>query len=206
LLTPADLLSKGWRTQVGAVDDWSIVAEGRQFPAAGVSGVITLLPHVFEQELFDIEVSDRKYVAAEATAFALFFLSKIPCPVVNRPTPDCLTGPNWRPEQWASACFKAGIAARRTSRKSRESTVPPKADSTLKSVTVLGNRFVGNHGCACASGVRRLTELANVTFLQIYFTDENHRNVFYGARVIPDISKIEIRNALHEYFNSASSS
>jgi hypothetical protein len=36
-------------------------------------------------------------------AFLLSWLSQLNCLVFNRPTPLCLSGPSWRPEQWTYA-------------------------------------------------------------------------------------------------------
>ena len=46
----------------------------------------------------------------------LSWLSQLNCPVVNRPTPLCLSGPNRRPEQWTygrpSSVFQSNRYAR----------------------------------------------------------------------------------------------
>jgi hypothetical protein len=42
-------------------------------------------------------------------AFLLSWLSQLNCLVLNRPTPLCLSGPSWRPEQWTYAAAQLGI-------------------------------------------------------------------------------------------------
>jgi hypothetical protein len=202
LLTPADFLSKGWRTYVGGVRDWTIVANGRALPANRVSGVITLLTHIPESELFDIEPNDRRYVAAEANAFALFVLAQLPCPVVNRPSPGCLCGPNWRPEQWAQACFKSGI---RTDREIRRSANPAHVETTpcaFRSVSVMGGHVIGDASHSEQAGLRALTRLANIDYLQVHFRADGDGWVFHHVQAIPDLSSTEIRSGLESYFAS----
>jgi len=202
LLTPADFFCRGWRATNKRVDDWSLVANGQQRSIRAVHGVLTLLPRILARELFDIQPEDRTYAAAEATAFALFFLSKIPCSVVNRPTPDCLTGPNWRPEQWMRACFEARI---RTKESKRTNRALPKEVITphLKSVTVLDGKCIEDSSEGCLSGVLQLARLADVTFLRVCFTEENGQNFFHRAEVTPDLSDARIREALSEYFSAS---
>src|SRR5579872_3914402 len=98
LLTSADLSRKGWRHFSDEPTASTAVISGRVVPVDQISGVLTLLTGVFEQELVDIVPSDRSYAAAEMTAFLLCWLSTLKCPVLNRPTPTCLSGPYWRRE------------------------------------------------------------------------------------------------------------
>jgi len=203
LLTPADIFCKGWRTRIGGVHDWSIVANRQQWPIRSVSGVVSLLPRILARELFDIQEEDRPFAAAEATAFALFFLSSIPCPVVNRPTPNCLNGPNWQPEQWTRACFEAGVAFKVSCRRTNEVIRPETACSGLRSVTVLGGKCLEDTSEGCLADVLTLAQLANVTFLQVYFAQDEGESIFYRAQLTPDLSKVGIRTALREYFDSS---
>jgi hypothetical protein len=53
---------------------------------------------VGEVSVLAVDSSHRKYVAAEFNAFLLAWLSAQSCPVLNRPTASCLSGPNWQPE------------------------------------------------------------------------------------------------------------
>jgi len=109
LLTSADLSLSGWRHYSDATAESTAVVGGRVVPVAEITGVLTLLPGIFDQELIDIVPSDRSYVAAEMTAFLLCWLSTLRCPVINRPTPTCLSGPYWRQERWVSAAAGLGI-------------------------------------------------------------------------------------------------
>ena len=203
LLTPADIFCKGWRTTIGGVHDWSIVASGQQWPISAVSGVVSRLPRILARELFDVQYEDRSFAAAEAMAFVFFLLSSMPCPVVNRPTPNCLNGPNWQLEQWGRACFEAGVAFKAGCRRNTEMFGPETASSCLRSVTVLAEKCLEDTSNGCLAGVLRLAQLANVIFLHVDFTEDKGETVFHRAELIPDLSRIEIREALREYFESS---
>jgi hypothetical protein len=201
LLTPADFFCRGWRATAGKTDDWSIVADNKVYSVRSISGIITLLPRISAGELFDVEPDERSYAAAEASAFALFFLTEAPCPVVNRPTPDCLTGPNWRPEQWMRAGFEAGIRTKESKRTNR--ALPREivaADCT--SVTVLAGKCLEDTSEGCLPAVQKLAELAQVIFLKVYFTCERGQSFFAKAELTPDLSRAKIRSALSEYFST----
>jgi hypothetical protein len=201
LLTPADFFCRGWRATTGGVDDWLLVVGGERYSIRSITGIVTLVPRIFARELFDVRSEDRSYAAAEANAFALFVLSKMPCPVVNRPTPDCLSGPNWRPEQWMHASFEAGIRTKKSKRSDR--ALPQEIEThQLTFVTVLAGKCLEDTSEGCLPGVLILARLANVTFLRVYFTQESGQSFFYRAEVMPDLSKAEIRNGLSEHFRA----
>src|SRR5262245_49828372 len=114
-LGPADLSVAGWRHYVGGpprAGAAAAVAGGRPVETAAISGVLTRLPRVAEADLAHVVAADRAYAAAEMTAFLLSWLAALTCPVLNRPTPGCLSGPSWWPEQWAAAAARVGIPTR----------------------------------------------------------------------------------------------
>ena len=109
LLTCEDLSVPGWRHYVAAGGTSVAVIDGREVAVEEITGVVTCLPNVSELELLHIVPSDRAYVAAEMSAFLLSWLSALSCPVLNRPSPTCLSGPYWRPEQWARVASEVGM-------------------------------------------------------------------------------------------------
>src|SRR5208283_3357688 len=129
VMMPQDLSVAGWRQSSGGLDSDVAVVEGKRVPQKEITGVLARLPCVFEEELIEIAPADRRYVAAEMTAFLLFWLSRLKCPVLNRPTPTCLSGPYWRAEKWVHVAARAGIpvqAARRdTQSESAANALPP---------------------------------------------------------------------------------
>jgi hypothetical protein len=111
LLTPGDLCRAGWALAEDPAED-RLVASGRELPAAQVELVVTRLGCVLSEHLPGIRPGDREYVAAEIHATLFFALRRLPCPVLNPPTPVCLHGPNWRQEHWLAAAQTLGIATR----------------------------------------------------------------------------------------------
>ena len=69
LLTCEDLSVAGWRYTLGEPESSTLVIGGRRIAANEIAGVLTRLSHVPEHELFRIAREDRRYVAAEMTAF-----------------------------------------------------------------------------------------------------------------------------------------
>ncbi len=69
LLTCEDLWVAGWRYLLGDPENSTLVIGGRSIAAGEITGVLTRLPYVSERELFRIVREDRRYVAAEMTAF-----------------------------------------------------------------------------------------------------------------------------------------
>jgi hypothetical protein len=100
LLLPRDLLHAGWQYRLGRANDSVTVVDGERFRARELAGVLTRLTTIFPQELVEVVPEDRSYIAAEINAFLVAWLSALPIPVLNRATPTCLSGPNWRHEQW----------------------------------------------------------------------------------------------------------
>src|SRR5215208_2683196 len=74
LLSCLDLSSPGWRVSSTEADSSVCVADGLLLEEREIDGVLTLLPCVFEQELVHIRPLERRYVAAEMTAFLTFWL------------------------------------------------------------------------------------------------------------------------------------
>jgi hypothetical protein len=123
LLTPGDLCRSGWVLAEDPEEDRLVVA-GRALPAARVELVVTRLGHVLPEHLPGIRPGDREYVAAEIHATLFFALCRLSCPVLNRPTPVCLHGPNWRQEHWLAAARTLGIATRPLVRRGGEPHAP----------------------------------------------------------------------------------
>jgi hypothetical protein len=199
LMTPRDLCSKGWRIESGRIEEGYIVASGRPLCAGKLTGLLNLLPYVFEQELVTIECASRRYVAAELTAFLFYLLTVIKCPVVNRPTSNNLTGPDWRPEQWAQACCTVGIPTKKIRRNSRASIIAAASGESFCSISAIGNNCVGD-ATAYAANVVALAKLAGVTFLTVKFAEHEASKVFHAAQLVPDLQDRNLASAIQAHF------
>jgi hypothetical protein len=199
LVTPADLSSAGWGLSLGDCDRPSASVGGRVVGVDEIRGVLTRLPGVWDAELVDIDPGDRAYVAAEMTAFLLAWLTDLECPVVNPPTPGCLSGPYWRPEQWLAAAAEVGMAILPLTRtsdgpSSRNGTTPPGGVAA----TVVGERVLGEVEEPLAVQARELARLAHVALLEVRFGAAVGGSYFLGAEPWPDLGVPEVADAVLE--------
>ena len=202
VLTPRDLCTRGWRVELGAFEESQIVAGGNIYPIRDVSGVITLLPYVMDYELFTIEESERKYVASEITAFLFYFLSRLECPVLNRPTAHCLAGPSWRPEQWNAVCRQAGFRTRPRGREWNSWSPTSEPANISTSVSVVGGKCVGGAEAETRSSAVELARLARVEFLTVRLQDDAEQKSMHSIELVPDLRDPTILSAVQSHFVS----
>jgi hypothetical protein len=167
-----------------------------------ITGVLTRLPCIFEPELLHIVPEDRGYVAAEMNAFLISWLSRLKCPVLNRPTPTYLLGPAWRPEQWIYAAAQIGIPVRSRKRKvtlSPDSTSPQAAEKPWVTVTVVGKQCLGTVNQTLIRHARNLADAAKVDMLTVYFGGDESQVEFLSADLWTDIASPEVADAILEY-------
>lgn len=205
LLTPADLSISGWRDYLNTNKGSTAVVSGQIVAVEEITGVFTRLPCVFEQELDTIVPEDRSYVATEMTAFLLSWLSRLKCPVLNRPTPTSLSGPYWRQERWIYAAAQVGIPVRQLHRQAVLPTVTQFELPDLHSVTVtvVGTHCFGAVDDALAIQARRLADLAQVDLLAVQFSSSEPGASFISANVWPDIATNEVADAILAYLQRA---
>ena len=111
LLSAEDLCRPGWVFRPRDPRGGTAVVSGRTVPVAELEAVVTRRPAVVAEELREIASEDRAYVAAEINAFLVAWLSALAdvgVPVVNRPTPACLSGPGWDALRWRAAAARIG--------------------------------------------------------------------------------------------------
>ena len=206
LLTCDDLSVCGWRDFLGHSKTSTAVVGGREIAAEEISGVLTRVPSIFEQELLHILPADRAYVAAEMTAFLTSWLSRLTCPVLNRPTPTSLSGPYWRPEQWTAVATRLGIPVRPVRRHvalalSATETMQQIGEPDGVTVTVVGDCCFGSTNEKVTHHAHRLAQAVNVNFLTVQFSSIASGAQFIGANVWPDLSSDEIADAVITYFH-----
>jgi hypothetical protein len=202
LLTCEDLSSAGWCHPVGAAGRSTAVVGGRVVAVEEISGVLTRRPYIVEHELGHIVPVDRAYVAAEMTAFLLSWLSSLACPVLNRPTPSGLSGPNWWPEQWTYAAARFGLPVRPVRRRAAlPDSARVAADPSPPTVTVVGERCLGQVDPALAAQARRFARAVGVDLLALRFSGPEPGAVFLGTDLWPDVSAPEVADAVFEYLS-----
>lgn len=196
LLTPADLSCSGWVYRSSRPEAATIVVGGEQLPNAEITGVFIRLPQVMPHELLHIVPADRGYVAAEMQAFLVAWLTALRCPVVNRPSPQCLAGPAFGRERWVYQAAALGIPVVSMIRESgnREPVLTPG-----EVITVVGETVLGAANEAMRLHARRLATSAGVTALAVTFQD----GAFHSASLWIDIGDEAVVEALAAYFSSA---
>jgi hypothetical protein len=201
VLTSADLAMSGWRDYLNTNEGSTAVVSGQIVAVEEITGVLTLLPGVFEEELGAIVPEDRVYVATEMTAFLFSWLSRLKCPVLNRPTPTCLSGPYWRPEQWINAAAQVGIPVHRLHRQAVLSgaTQLELSERQSTNVTVVGTQCFGAVDVTLAVQARRLADLAQVDLLEVQFSSSEPGANFISVNLWPDITANEVANAILAY-------
>lgn len=202
LLNPRDLSISGWRYDPLTAEA-SMATIGRHRVRSGdITGVLTRLPWVSQHELTHIVPDDRAYVASEMNAFLLALLDGLACPLLNRPTPACLSGPGWRTEQWVHCAARLRIPVypvhRQTGRLEGLSSTDSRGPS--KTVTVVGDRCFGDAGETLAGRARQLAAAAGVDLLAVHFQDVNGEFRLLNAGLLPDINSADVADAIFDYF------
>jgi hypothetical protein len=138
---------------------------------------------------------DRDYVTQELTALFLSSLHCLPCPVVNRPTPQGLCG-RWRTEsEWVSLAARAGLRTPRFRQSSLDRIDEMKGDKRLldpqsprRTVIVVNGEAIGAREEAEWAACTNLALVSETSLLGIDFvTDARGAWVFAGASPTPDL-------------------
>ena len=205
VLTPLDLSLPGWSCRFCTPEPGTAVVDGKAIPAQTITGVVTRLPWITEAEIPHVVEHDRAYVAAEMQAFLFAWLARLACPVLNRPTPFCLSGPAWRHEKWISVAGRMGIPVRSARRTARPDS-PPQFDSPggnsmdgLTHVTVVAGRHVGTDS-RLVEPTQQLAAAAGVRMLTAYYSNQNGHAELAGVGLWPDITSPAIRDAMLRFF------
>jgi hypothetical protein len=146
---------------------------------------------------------DRAYVSAEMTAFLLSWLSELDCPILNRPTPTCLSGPGWRQEQWIHLAARLSIPVDPVKRcaKFGEEASAESGPEPREAVTVVGKRCFHAMDERQAVHAQRLAAAAGVGLLALHFAlCNNGSSSLRSVDLWPDISSSEVADAILNYF------
>ena len=200
LLTSRDLSAAGWRIFMSGADSNTAVVDRELVPEKDITGVLTRIPCIDEEELLHIAPEDRSYVASEMTAFLLFWLSQLKCPVLNRPTPRCLSGPCWRTESWVQLAAQAGIPVSAVHRQANlKGSNSDKENGSLATVTVVGDRAFGETSKTLHRHALHLAEQIGVEILVAHFSHRERSAQFISADTYPDLSDDSIGNLVLEH-------
>lgn len=199
-LITADTLSLAahWEHRIEA-DRASVrfrLADGRAFDGDMLGGVLNRLYTVPIAHWRAAPKVDQDYVQQEMIAFFLSWLHALPCPVINRPTPQGLCG-QWRPEsEWVWLAQEAGLPVapfrqssfdRVDELKGEKRLVSPGA--AIQTVMVIGDDVAGAPAPEpVTEGCRRLARSAGTDLLGVEFIPGAAGPwTFAGANPMPDL-------------------
>ena len=198
LLSIEDFSTRGWRFTLDDDGDSFAVIDGEVVNCKEIKGVFTRLPFVFQDDLVNITPGDRAYVAAEMMAFLLAWLSSLRCPVLNKPTPLCLSGPLLRREKWVHTASELGLPVLPVNRHSPmvadEETDLPKLG--LRTVELVGDTCIGHMDEGETAKIRSLARRVGADLLRARFTDAKEGSLFVDADYWVDVSNPEIADAV----------
>jgi hypothetical protein len=186
VMTPADLSQPGWTLRLGDIATATAVIGGEVVAASAIAGVLVRLPGIAEHDLPHIAASDRGYVAAEMTAFLLAFLTALNCPLVNRPTPQCLAGPAWRQERWVGVANRLSIPA--------AAGAPVSAATTT--ITIVGSRHIGEADAVLVKRSHALADAAGAGLLAVQFDGSGADARLVGTSLWADLGDRAIAGAV----------
>jgi hypothetical protein len=215
LLTCADLSRPGWRWEPDAPGRATYVVAGDPVPSRAVRGAVSLLAAVGPAELPHIVAEEQEYVASEMTAFLMAWLSSLPCRMINRPTPLCLTGPRLAHEQWLRLAVHLDLPIRPSLRRVRPfaSHGPGDPSSSLGGETPEGEggRLVPVPivaGLCVTAGLgelppteflarlSRLAAEAGAGLLTATLEQQQHGWRFIGATPMVDVTRSDVTDAM----------
>jgi len=205
LLSWRDLSTTGWRYYSDPDDGGdAAVIGGRPITNAEIDAVVTRCPAVPPHELGHIVPADRTYVAAEMTAFLVAWLTRLRCPVLNRPRDGCLCGPRWPPERWTMLATSLGLRAVPVARRAVPGLAPgttrPAAPAgfELRTVTVVGPHAHVSDDTpeTLADAAVTLARGAEVILLKTEFAVRGSEYWFVGAGLDVDLAAPPVADAL----------
>jgi hypothetical protein len=189
--------SRYWEHRVNSTgaDIAITLADGRRLESKAVRGVLNRLVTVPYEPLRHVEPEDREYASQELTAFFLSWLHALPCPVLNRATPQGLSGAWRHRSEWVWLAAKAGLPTPRYRQSSSEDNGEVRdagvtsLTSAVATVLVVGRHVFGeNASSSILSGCRSLSQLTGAQLLGIEFTvDSAGAWTFCGATPMPDL-------------------
>jgi hypothetical protein len=181
VLSAEDVCTPGWIFYPHDSTRGVAIVSGSRVKFSEIRGVVTRRPAIIAEELWRINSADRAYVASEANAFLVSWLSALRCRVVNRPTPNSLCGPAWDSLHWRAAAIRAGLAWDNSAGQKNAHTV----------VVCRSNALFARNQREKLSALR-LARAANVEFLAVRM----RRGKICCASVAPDLANEEVRAGL----------
>jgi hypothetical protein len=190
VITAADLSEPGWRFESGHASASVAMVGNQPISAHAITCVINRLPWISPSELVHIVIEDRAYVAAEMSAFLIAWLTELPCPVYNRPSAMCISGPGWQPAQWIYAAAAAGLKTKCVEMPSVLDDGVATDFSTRVVAVLNGVNLNGPH--ELSSGLLKLAQLAKVNVFTAHFVERGNDLFFHSVNEMPDVTQKDL--------------
>ena len=164
-----------------------LASHGR-LDSRSITGVVNRLEFLPDAHLARVNATDRAYSQQELLAIWSSWISALPCPVINRPTAICVTGPLFHPAIWQHHAAAAGLP---TAPMLYDVDLPdPVAPAPMHSVIVCKDQC---HGASLPPGLFGaccdLARLAGLDMLEVMFGQGPSGAVFSHASPIPDLGR-----------------
>jgi hypothetical protein len=169
----------------------TITVGGRTVSVTDIRAVVNALPAVMPGELTVYDVAEREYQAAELHAWLTFFLTALPCLVLNRPSALSLAGPALSPLGWFHLAQKAGVPIAPTDLDSRAQAAATLAPSrAVEEATWVDGMTARTQAERHTAAV---AHHAGVDYLTAWYDDKLR---FTGAQSVPDLASRVTRGAI----------
>ena len=168
------------------------LADGRLIQGDRVHGVLNRLVAIPPAPLEHAAEPDRGYATQELYAFFLSWLHALPGRVVNRPSPQGLSGCWLERSEWLILAARAGLHTSAYRGASSAGLPPPGASrrggDKRRHLIVVGERALGPPGVLAAviGGCARLSQLVDAAILEVEFVVQHDgRWAFENATTLP---------------------
>lgn len=210
VITASDL-NQSFRAAVSVGDFPAsrITFGGKMTPAARIAGVISTVSHFHPQEFYYIEPADRSYVCAEVTAFFIYFLSEIGCPILNPPSTKAISGLGLHRIGWLRAAHSSGVPVWPLHLRNEGAVdVVPSEGLDLRRVTLIGNDPVEDEAPErLVAHMRLLSRLFGMPYLRGVFASRPGEEFRLADLFsVPDITDSQSRGAVVRYFGKGGAS
>ncbi len=205
LFTAQSLSHPGLATYTNQFANSFITINEIKISFSSITGVITLIPVIFDWELIQIQKEDRGYIASEMNAFMTYLLTKLSCPKLNSPSASCLSGHNWRREHWIKIASHLQIPVQPFTFDSKKKEVSYLNDVNIITITIIGNQHFGTSNEILIQYAFRLAKFTQLELLQVTFIENDKGDKsFFSASQFPDLQNNLIQKAIVNYFKSHS--
>lgn len=210
VVTASDLnLTFGAAVSVGSFATSRMTIGGKTISAGRIRGVVSTISHFLPQEFYYINPADRAYVCSEVTAFFIYFLSEISCPILNPPTTRAISGLGLHRIAWLRAAHASGVPVwpLRLENETALDVVPAEGLDWAR-VTLVGDHPVEDDAREDLVGhMRVLSRLFRLPYLKGSFASrpgEGFRLAELSS--VPDVSEPASRTAVVRYFENGGTS